>query len=131
MVGHNKLWVSYKGVAFDMQDPPRFACRCCGGDHWELFYPMANSSKQQWGMDNKEYHKDTDKWDGNKQQNWPMVVPQWGPHMQGFRQRQATTLMQAHATQGIRGGGGGDHIAQQCLQAVYREQGIHQGAQGA
>ena len=39
MVGHSQLWVSQKGVAFDMQGPPPSACKWCGENHWEQFYP--------------------------------------------------------------------------------------------
>ena len=33
MVGHSQLWVSQKGMAFDMQGPPPSALQCSNAKH--------------------------------------------------------------------------------------------------
>ena len=46
-VGQQQLWVSAKGVAFDMQGPPPAPCRYCGGSHRGQNYPMNPENQQQ------------------------------------------------------------------------------------
>ena len=47
MVGQTQMFVSSKGVAFDMQGPPPAPCRYCGGPHWEHFCQMNGQGVQQ------------------------------------------------------------------------------------
>ena len=47
MVGQTQMFISSKGVAFDMQGPPPAPCKYCGGPHWEHFCQMNGQGVQQ------------------------------------------------------------------------------------
>ena len=103
MVGHSQLWVSQKGVAFDMQGPPPSACRWCGGNHWEQFCPAAQQQQAHMGQ-GQQGMAPGQGFMGN-QQTVNMAVGQqtWGRHMVNAGHQSMADPMQAQAAQGVGG----------------------------
>ena len=47
MVGQTQMFVSSKGVAFNMQGPPLVPRKNCGGPHYEHFCQMNGQGAQK------------------------------------------------------------------------------------
>ena len=83
MVGHNRLWVSQKGVAFNMQGPSPFACRHCGGRYWERFCPILQQRQAARGVHGQQTPHAPGQMGTRQPQGMSTIKQQWGQQAQG------------------------------------------------